>query len=313
MSVFCKICNGYDVKEKWPTVYNKNIKLFYCNDCNHGFLNPYFSKDELNDFYKNDYRKIFVFNIPYKKTVKSVKQMMEDTGQLNETNLRANMIIQKDDNKLNVLDIGSGTGMFLNCCYNINQNLKLYGIEPDDDHKYLSSNSDKFLIFNNLDEVKKLNVIFDKVTIFHTFEHIENLADFLNNLKQIINEKTEIYIEVPNGEYNWVKKSFVHLAHPQIFSKLSITKVLNLNNYKILSYDRYDERTDYLILKVKFENQKQDQYLKLKNNKLLESIIDNAKWGIIDAFFKFIKDKLILVIPAKYLGVLSRLKYKYKR
>ena len=127
MSVFCKICNGYDLKEKWPTVYNKNIKLFYCNDCNHGFLNPYFSKDELNDFYKNDYRKIFVFNIPYKKTVKSVKQMMEVTGQLNESTLRANMIIQKDDNKLNVLDIGSGTGMFLNCCYNINQNLKLYG------------------------------------------------------------------------------------------------------------------------------------------------------------------------------------------
>ena len=160
------------MKEKWPTVYNKNIKLYYCHNCNHGFLNPYFSKDELNNFYKNEYRKIFVFNIPFKKTVKSVKQMMEDTGQLNESTLRANMIIQKDDNKLNVIDIGSGTGMFLNCCYNINQNLKLYGIEPDDDHKYLSSNSDKFLIFNNLDEVKKLNVIFDKVTIFHTFERV---------------------------------------------------------------------------------------------------------------------------------------------
>ena len=267
----------------------------------------------MNDFYKNEYRKIFVFNIPYKKTVKSVKQMMEDTGQLNESNLRANMIIKKSDNKLNLLDVGSGTGMFLNCCYEINNNLNLYGIEPDDDHKYLSSNSDKFLIFINLDEVKKLNIIFDKVTIFHTFEHIENLGDFLNNLKQIINEKTEIYIEVPNGEYNWVKKSFVHLAHPQILSKLSITKVLNLNYYKILSYDRYDERTDYLILKAKFETQKQDQYLKLKNNKLLESIIDNAKWGIIDAFLKFIKDKTILIIPPKYLGVLSRLKYKYKR
>ena len=66
------------MKEKWPTVYNKNIKLYYCNDCNHGFLNPYFSKVELNNFYKNEYRKIFVFNIPFKKTVKSVKQMMEE-------------------------------------------------------------------------------------------------------------------------------------------------------------------------------------------------------------------------------------------
>ena len=62
--------------------------------------------------------------------------MMEDTGQLNESNLRANMIIKKSDNKLNLLDVGSGTGMFLNCCYEINNNLNLYGIEPDDDHKY---------------------------------------------------------------------------------------------------------------------------------------------------------------------------------
>ena len=44
LSVFCKICNGHDLKEKWPTVYNKNIKLYYCNNCNHGFLNPIFQK-----------------------------------------------------------------------------------------------------------------------------------------------------------------------------------------------------------------------------------------------------------------------------
>ena len=193
------------------------------------------------------------------------------------------MIIQKDDNKLNVIDIGSGTGMFLNCCVNINQNLKLYGIEPDNDHKYLSSNSDKFLIFNNLDEVKKLNVIFDKVTIFHTFEHIENLDDFLENLKQIINEKPKFISKFLTVNIIGLKK-FCSFSTPSNFSKLSITKVLNLNNYRILSYDRYDERTDYLILKVKFENQKQDQYLKLKNNKLLENIIDNAKWELLISF-----------------------------
>ena len=39
------------------------------------------------------------------------------------------MIIKKSDNKLNLLDVGSGTGMFLNCCYEINNNLNLYGIE----------------------------------------------------------------------------------------------------------------------------------------------------------------------------------------
>ena len=44
-------------------------------------------------------------------------------------------------------------------------------------------------------------------------------------------------------------KKFCSLSTSSNFSKLSITKVLNLNYYKILSYDRYDERTDYLILK----------------------------------------------------------------
>ena len=105
MTLRCKICSDNNIDVCWPTIYDKKINLYYCNNCNHGFLNPYFTKDELENFYKKDYRKIFFFNIPFKNTKKSVEKMSIDTGQLKESEDRAKFIVSNVKDKSHVVDI----------------------------------------------------------------------------------------------------------------------------------------------------------------------------------------------------------------
>ncbi len=92
-----------------------------------------------------------------------------------------------------LLDMGCGTGNFLNYC--VKSGVDAYGVEPSLDAQAIARNKH---IVQSLDDLpdSKFNVI----TLWHVLEHIYNLEGILSQLKTRLAENGTIFIAVPNRE-----------------------------------------------------------------------------------------------------------------
>ena len=92
-----------------------------------------------------------------------------------------------------------------------------------------------------------------------------------------------------------------------------MTKVLNLSGYEILSYDRYNNNENYIIIKAKLSASENKQFLNLSDSKILKNRIINARWNFLDRVLEQIKKILITIVPPRYLGLISRFRYKINK
>ena len=128
----------------------------------------------------------------------------------------------------NILDVGAGTGDFLNVCKNNSWNT--FGVEPNLDAITIAEKKGVFLKGNIL-EFKNKN--FEIITLWHVLEHVENLQEYIATLKNILSENGRIIIAVPNYksyDANYYKEHWAafdvprHLWH---FSQNSIHKLFS--------------------------------------------------------------------------------------
>ncbi len=134
-----------------------------------------------------------------------------------------------------ILDIGAGTGDFLVSCKNASW--QVLGIEPNADARKIAITKN-INLQENLLEVK--NKKFDVITMWHVLEHVENLLEYIRQLKELLKENGTLIIAVPNYksyDANYYKNFWAaydvprHLWH---FSKASISKLFSLENIKVI-------------------------------------------------------------------------------
>lgn len=144
-----------------------------------------------------------------------------------------------------VLDVGAGTGDFLQVCKKNHWNV--FGIEPSEKAREIAK-SKNVLLEKDLSFFKEQK--FDVITLWHVLEHVENLESFIQSLKEHLKENGRLVIAVPNyksfdalyfKEY-WAAYDVPrHLWH---FSQQSISKVfseiqMNLESTRPLPMDAY--------------------------------------------------------------------------
>ena len=126
-----------------------------------------------------------------------------------------------------ILDIGAGTGDFLSVCKNDNWNV--LGIEPNEKARKIAE-SKKINLQENLSEVK--NKKFDVITMWHVLEHVENLQEYIQQLKELLKENGTLLIAVPNYKsydaayYKSYWAAYDVPRHLWHFSKDSISKLM---------------------------------------------------------------------------------------
>jgi len=102
-------------------------------------------------------------------------------------------LINSLQNKGKLLDIGAGTGDFLNVANHNGWNT--IGIEP-------SSKARKTAIQKGVSLVENLSTLdnesFDVITMWHVLEHVPNLEDQIKELKRLLKPNGTIIIAVPN-------------------------------------------------------------------------------------------------------------------
>ena len=128
----------------------------------------------------------------------------------------------------NVLDIGAGTGDFLNTCKSNGWNV--FGVEPSNDARLIAK--EKGVALKSKLEELPINK-FDVITLWHVLEHVDNLCEYVSKLKELLTDTGRLVIAVPNYksyDANYYKEYWAafdvprHLWH---FSQTSIHKIFS--------------------------------------------------------------------------------------
>lgn len=137
-----------------------------------------------------------------------------------------------------LLDIGSGTGAFVNEM--VKNGWKVTGLEPDPGARAVAQQNYQV----RLEHSDSLNELedgsFDAITLWHVLEHVHELHQYMSVLKKLLKDKGKLFIAVPNYtskdaiiyKNNWAGYDVPrHLYH---FSPLSMKKLLEKHGLKLL-------------------------------------------------------------------------------
>ena len=230
----CPICKSKKqntfLKSRDYSVSKKDFTIVKCIDCKFLFTNPRPEERDMGDYYISDNyishtnNKKGLFNYLY--------QIVRKYAIVTKTKLLINTSATR-----NHLDIGCGTGEFINSC--VKRNINCIGIEPSRIAREKAINNYKLNVKadTNLNQFK--NNSFDSVSMWHVLEHIYDINNTISCLKNIIREEGTLIVAVPNHkslDAKIYKKYWaawdlpIHLNH---FSPLTINRLLKNHGFKL--------------------------------------------------------------------------------
>jgi len=290
----CPICNAgcirADLVAKDYTVSNEHFHIWACDNCDLKYTDEVPDQKEIGKYYQSSNyishsdTKVGFINKMYHKvrthTLKTKRKMVE-----------------KMTNKSHgeILDIGCGTGAFLN---NMQQaGWLITGLEPDE-NAAKTANSLYNISAKAPEELFSLPLnSFDAITMWHVLEHVHQLHEYIEQLKNLIKPDGVIFIAVPNYQSYDAEVYGAHWAaydvprHLYHFSPKSMEKLVSLHGLKIKSHKPMWFDSFYVSMLSE----------KYKNNK--NNILKAAFIGLISNFKAFLNPKkcssIIYVIENK--------------
>ena len=235
----CPVCASADIKNvflvKDHTVSGQTFQVMECSSCTLRFTQDVPDEASISPYYKAEEY------ISHTDTSKGLINRIYKTVR-KKTLTRKRKLIEKYTGmvKGNLLDVGSGTGSFVNEMKQHGWNAT--GLEPDEGARQVASQQYNIELAD-INEFYKLPAgSFDAITLWHVLEHVHDLSAYVQQLKNLLNEKGKLFIAIPNytsldatiyKEY-WAAYDVPrHLYH---FSPASMKTLMDRNGLKIVHY-----------------------------------------------------------------------------
>lgn len=189
----CPICNSAQFNPFLAcvdnTVSRETFTIVQCNSCGFKFTNPRPDESDLGRYYKSE---DYVSHSNTKKgfinsTYQSVRKY---------TLLKKLQLISKYFKTGKILDIGCGTGEFLNTCKDAKW--QTFGIEPDEDARKMAVQNYGLNVQEESELKNFPDASFDIISMWHVLEHVPKLNQRIEDLKRLIKPSGIIIVAVPN-------------------------------------------------------------------------------------------------------------------
>jgi len=288
----CPLCKHEDQENflitKDYTVSGEDFVIVRCTNCDFHFTNPRPSSDSLDKYYESeDY-------ISHQDKGNSLINRVYKFARMFTLNSKLKLV-SKYCTSGELLDIGCGTGHFLEVCNKAGYST--FGVEPNDQARDFSKSKNIGNIYSDISEISSNEQTFDIITLWHVLEHIPDLENFTNRLKSLLSKNGILFIAVPNLESYDAKYYQQHWAaydvprHLYHFSQITMRNYLNINGFKHIKTIPMKLDSYYVsLLSEKYKNNGKNNYIKsiitgfksntyaLKNNNNFSSLIYIAKF-----------------------------------
>jgi len=189
----CPVCGAYQFEDYLQcidyTVSRETFTIQSCQSCGFLFTNPRPAESEMGRYYKAE---AYISHTDSSKGLinKIYKQVRSIT-----LNQKFSLIKPFLTNN-RLLDVGAGTGAFLDFCKT--KGVDVSGVEPDEDARGVA----KLNYDLKLDAESAMGTFQDEqfsvITLWHVLEHVANLNERIIELKRVLSRDGRIFIAVPN-------------------------------------------------------------------------------------------------------------------
>lgn len=165
------------------------FSIVTCQSCGFHFTNPVPTIDKIGDYYKSE--SYVSHSSTNKGLINKIYQRVRKYTLKQKVNL-----VKRVSNGNDLMDIGAGTGHFLNAASNAGINA--LGLEPDQDARNFARRNFDVAIHDISDLYKQPKASRDVITMWHVLEHVYNLKADINEIVNILRPNGKLIIAVPN-------------------------------------------------------------------------------------------------------------------
>ena len=256
----CPVCTSHNINYLITAedflITGEKFQIYSCDTCGLRFTNPRPNDDELAGYYDSS---AYISHSNESTTLVDRLYKIARTFTLRR---KRKLIEQLSPNK-RLLDIGCGTGHFIDYCKQ--HGWQVNGVEPNESARRQAEDKTKIIIQEDLADV--VDGAFEVITLWHVLEHLPDLGQTMNRLKSLLAPGGVIIIAVPNFEaYEatvfkayWAAYDVPrHLYH---FNQNAIKHLANKHGLKIAG--TYPMKLDsfYISLLINKNKSKANKYL----------------------------------------------------
>jgi 2-polyprenyl-3-methyl-5-hydroxy-6-metoxy-1,4-benzoquinol methylase len=192
----CPVCGSQDIHPLLTvtdhSVSKEEFNIWQCGNCTLRFTQDVPDAESIVPYYKSqDY-------ISHTNTDKGLLNKLYKKVRNHTLEKKAKLIQQYTKSKGDLLDVGAGTGAFLNTMQVKGWNIT--GLEPDEGARSMANKlyGLKLLDISSLETLPSNS--FDVITLWHVLEHIHNLHGYFKELQRLLKKDGRLFIAVPNFE-----------------------------------------------------------------------------------------------------------------
>jgi 2-polyprenyl-3-methyl-5-hydroxy-6-metoxy-1,4-benzoquinol methylase len=191
----CPVCQSQTFEEYLTiqdyTVSQEQFKIVTCQKCGFRFTNPRPNGEAIGEYYKAE------SYISHTNTSKGLISKIYQEVRKFTLKGKLNLINRLSPNRGKLLDVGCGTGMFLNVAKE--NGWKVNGIEPDAGARAIAEETNQIKIKQEVLSSFE-NEAFEVITLWHVLEHVHELNATIDWLKDRLSKDGSLIIAVPNHE-----------------------------------------------------------------------------------------------------------------
>lgn len=214
------------------SVSKETFPVWHCRNCSFLFTQDIPDQDSIGSYYQSaDY-------ISHNDTKKGIINTLYHLVRRYTLRLKRKMIVRETNLKSgHLLDIGAGTGAFLNEMKH--SGWQVTGLEPDAGARTIARDKYQLQLLESSTLFRLESGKFDAITMWHVLEHVHALQEYIQTIVQLLKPGGRLIIAVPNhtsrdAEYYktyWAAWDLPrHLYH---FSPASMRTLMQLNGLEI--------------------------------------------------------------------------------